>query len=233
MRSSFQLGSSADNASAAPQIARKIQSEGEWANRARRLLDQTQGETADEIMIEIPKGFFIMGSNDHGQDEFPEHKVFLDTFHIDKYEVNAAEFAGFLNEVGFNKKYFLITSFGTVIFKKIFRAREGFESFPANNVSWYGAKEFCRWKKKRLPTEAEWEKAARGPDGFLFPWGNSPISSERARYNQAWTDDTRHRVLAPVDSMSSVTVNVPAISRMPRCAWAVRGPDWRGKGVTL
>lgn len=177
------------------------QPKGAFDGRARRLLDQTKSETASENMIEIPKGYFIMGSNDHGQDEFPEHKVYLDTFQIDKYEVTAAEFAEFLNEVDSSKKYFVLTQFGTVIFKNTFQPREDFGSHPANNVSWYGAREFCRWQNKRLPTEAEWEKAARGPDGFIFPWGNTLISPERARYNQTWTETTGFKVMVPTTSM--------------------------------
>ena len=177
------------------------QPKGALGDQARRLLDQTKDEAATENMIEIPKGNFIMGSNDHGQDEFPEHKVYLDTFHIDKYEITAAEFAEFLNAVELHKKYFFLTPFGTVVFNKTFRAREGFESHPVNNVAWYGAREFCRWKNKRLPTEAEWEKAARGRDGFIFPWGNARLSSDRVRYNQAWTDETGPHVMVPVDSM--------------------------------
>jgi len=75
------------------------------------------------------------------------------------------------------------------------------ESYPINNVSWFGAAAFCKWKNKRLPTEAEWEKAARGTEGNFFPWGNDPISPQKARYRQKWTEEIAHRVMVPVDSM--------------------------------
>ena len=85
--------------------------------------------------------------------------------------------------------------------EKDFRPRKGLESYPINNVTWFGAVAFCKWKNKRLPTEAEWEKAARGTEGNFFPWGNDPISPQKSRYRKNWTEEIAHRVMAPVDSM--------------------------------
>ena len=173
---------------------------GDFANKTRSLLKQVK-LSVPEDMILIPKGFFIMGANGHGEDEAPKHKVYLDAYYIDKYEVTAAAFVQFLNEAKTFKKYYKDGKFGMLALEKDFRPRRGLESYPINNVTWSGAAEFCRWSNKRLPTEAEWEKAARGTDGRFFPWGNDPISPRKARYLQMWTEETAHRVMVPVDSM--------------------------------
>jgi len=181
---------------------------GEFAEEARSLL---QGLTYKKASVEekktlkdmalVPSGFFTMGSNQTGPDETPEHRVFLDAFHIDTHEVAANDFAEFLNTVNNPKSYYLENKYGTLINKGRFQARPGLEYFPINNVSWNGAAAYCRHKGKRLPTEAEWEKAARGTDKRIFPWGNSPPTPERARYFQTWTEDVAHRVMVPVDAL--------------------------------
>ncbi len=173
---------------------------GPFAEKARSLLSKV-ALSVPEDMILIPKGFFIMGANGHGDDEAPEHKVYLDAYFIDKYEVTAAQFAAFLNDVKTFKEFYKDSKFGMLVLEKDFRPRKGFESYPINNVTWFGAAAFCKWKHKRLPTEAEWEKAARGTGGSFFPWGNDPISPQKARYRQDWTEEIAHRVMVPVDSM--------------------------------
>ena len=173
---------------------------GPFAKRARNFLSKV-ALSVPENMILIPKGFFIMGANGHGDDEAPEHKVYLDEFYIDKYEVTAAEFSKFLNDVKVFKKYYRDHKFGMLELEKDFRPRKGFESYPINSVTWFGATAFCKWKNKRLPTEAEWEKAARGIEGNFYPWGNDPITPQKARYRQDWTEEIAHRVMVPVNSM--------------------------------
>lgn len=173
---------------------------GFFAEKARSFLNKV-ARSVPEGMVLIPKGFFIMGANGHGDDEAPEHKVYLDAYFIDKYEVTAAEFAKFLNEVKTFKKFYKNNKFGVLTFEKDFNPRKGLESYPINNVTWFGAAAFCKWKNKRLPTEAEWEKAARGTEGNFFPWGNDPINPRKARYRQNWTEEIAHRVMVPVDSM--------------------------------
>ena len=173
---------------------------GPLAEKARNYLSKVALATP-ENMILIPKGFFLMGADGHGDDEAPQHKVYLDAFYIDKYEVTAAEFAAFLNDVKSYKKFYKDSKFGMLVLEKEFRPRKGLESYPINNVTWFGAAAFCKWKNRRLPTEAEWEKAARGTDGRFFPWGNSPITPEKARYRQSWTEEIAHRVMVPVNSM--------------------------------
>jgi formylglycine-generating enzyme required for sulfatase activity len=142
-----------------------------------------------------------MGANQNGLDEAPEHKVFLDAFFIDAHEVAAGDYAEFLNAINNTKGYYLDNKFGTLFYNGRFITRTGLESMPINNVSWKGAAAYCQWKGKRLPTEAEWEKAARGSDKRIFPWGDSRPTPERARYFQTWTEEQAHRVMVPVDSL--------------------------------
>ena len=169
----------------------------------------------EENMIIIPRGWFIMGLEEGDINERPEHEVFLDTFMIDKYEVSAKEFAEFLNEKGNpDDKYFSVDTYSTITGvsyvngktvetkqnPEMYIPRKGFENYPANNISWFGAEAYCRWKGERLPAEAEWEKAARGNDKRMYPWGNSFPNLNRARFNQRW-EEKGLNVMVPVDSL--------------------------------
>jgi formylglycine-generating enzyme required for sulfatase activity len=128
--------------------------------------------------------------------EIPQSEIFLDTFNISKYPITNLDFGEFIQ----NTKYITTAEKeGTgFVFDPKFRVVEGVnwknpfgpdsdlinkEKHPVTQVSWFDALEFCKWlseksgKKYRLPTEAEWEKAARGTEGRLFPWGNKWKSS--------------------------------------------------------
>jgi len=155
-------------------------------------------QSLPEDMVKVPAGFFIMGSDFRGRDERPAHSVYLDAFHIDKYEVSARQYAEFLNETGRNDSYYRINQYGTLEYDEKFHPKKG--SYPINNVSWMGADAYCRWKNKRLPTEAEWEKAARGVNGRLYPWGNNSPGPWDARFYQFW-EQLGMDVMVPVDSM--------------------------------
>jgi formylglycine-generating enzyme required for sulfatase activity/regulator of sirC expression with transglutaminase-like and TPR domain len=154
-----------------------------------------------ENMTLVPGGTFTMGANQNGFDEKPEHEVFVDPFFMDRYEVSAQEYAEFLNAVDNVKGYYLDNKYGTLFFGGRFQPRPGLESLPINNVNWKGASAYCQWKEKRLPTEAEWEKAARSTDKRTHPWGNSRPTPERARFLQTWTDAIKHKVMVPVDAL--------------------------------
>jgi formylglycine-generating enzyme required for sulfatase activity len=115
----------------------------------------------------VPAGDFIRGSNDSWKDERPQQTIWLDAFYMDKYEVTYADYkaceaAKVCRHGGPNYRHF------------------DEPTMPITGANWYGADEFCKWKGKRLPTEAEWEKAARGTDGRKYPWGNEVATCERA-----------------------------------------------------
>jgi len=128
-------------------------------------------------MVLIPKGEFNMGKNtDNPSDWQPEHKVFIDSFYLDKYEVTNSEYNEFCNAT----KNTLPIFWGI----KEFRCGMDFPDFPVVGVSLYDAEKYAKWANKRLPTEAEWEYAARG--GLVdknFPHGDQ-IDSTIANYGK-------------------------------------------------
>ena len=143
-------------------------------------------------LVYVPAGEFLMGSTDQDPgadtDEKPQHAVFLDAFWISKTEVTNAMFAAFLNEMGNQveeKAVWLNAAAGDVQVIQNqdgeWLPRHGFEDHPVTFVTWYAARAYCAWAGGRLPTEAEWEKAARGVDGRTFPWGDK-IDCTKANY---------------------------------------------------
>ncbi len=120
-----------------------------------------------DITIEIPAGPFIMGSDSDDPEDAPAHEVDLPAFEIDKFEVTNADFAAFVQATGYETD-------AEKTAKKSWRDAfgEGKENHPVVRVTWNDAVAYCAWLGKRLPTEAEWEKAARGTESLRFPWGN-------------------------------------------------------------
>jgi iron(II)-dependent oxidoreductase len=145
-------------------------------------------------MIRIPAGAFLMGSNHGPADERPQHRVEVAEFFIDRTKVTNSLFVRFLNAVGAvgpqGEKYFGIDDNDARVHRRdgSWLADAGFENNPVVETSWYGAAAYCRRAGKRLPTEAEWEKAARGTDGRKYPWGNEPPDRLRAHYGAGWND---------------------------------------------
>jgi len=124
----------------------------------------------------IPAGEFIMGTDEAREDEYPEHRVYLDAYEIDCYEVTNAQYWGFLD-------YIKRTNDHNKCFKGEPSNKDHTPKFwdndyynvpdyPVVRIDWHDAYAYAAWAGKRLPTEAEWEKAARGMDGRKFPWGN-------------------------------------------------------------
>ena len=160
-------------------------------------------------MVRIPSGGFTMGWSRGPLNERPSHEVLLGGFLIDRTEVTAADFAEFLSARGNpEERYLTPDERSTVVLTagadagSVYAARPGYERHPANNVSWEGAQAYCAWRGKRLPTEAEWEKAARGTDARRFPWGKQAPSAERARFGRAWGEDGID-VLTAVDAQGA------------------------------
>jgi len=144
-------------------------------------------------MVTIPAGEFLMG-NPEGKgraDEWPQRSVYLEAFAIDQVEVTNERYMAFVTTTGHRNPP---NPYGT----GPLLSANGIEQLPVVQTTWYDAKAYCAWAKKRLPTEAEWEKAARGTDGRLFPWGNEPATSKRANFDREWEDE---RTLYPVGSL--------------------------------
>ena len=126
----------------------------------------------------VPAGEFTMGSDTDSDPRNQAHTVYLDAFYIDTYEVTTAHYAdcvtaGVCEPPHFTKSYFRASYYGN----------PEFENFPVIYVDWMMARTYCEtWRGARLPTEAEWEKAARGTDGRSYPWGEG-ISCDQANYD--------------------------------------------------
>jgi formylglycine-generating enzyme required for sulfatase activity len=140
----------------------------------------TPGPPIQPILIPIPGGEFLMGNNGRGddgpgdEDERPAHRVRVRTFRIDKYETTNAMYETFVRATHRDPPFHWING----------RYPEGKGDHPVVYVSWHDADAYCRWADKRLPTEAEWERAARGAEGRRFPWGDvfSPLRANTPQY---------------------------------------------------
>jgi iron(II)-dependent oxidoreductase len=138
--------------------------------------DKNSRVTNKDEMILIPAGEFLMGSSESDvqryllefiyrkpsrfYDEQPQHTVYLDAFYIDKYEITNAQYKVFLESTGYKPPLYWDNN--------LYNQPDQ----PVMSVSWADAEAYARWAGKRLPTEAEWEKASRGTDGRTWPWGN-------------------------------------------------------------
>jgi len=142
----------------------------------------------DMAMVNVPAGTFEMGSLPD-DDQFGPHAVTLDGFWIDQTEVTNAQFAAFLNDQG-NQMEGGVTwlevqqmeNAQVEIRDDMFQPEVGKAEHPVVEVSWYGAAAYCEWVGGRLPTEAEWEYAARGPENSTYPWGNDAPSCALAQF---------------------------------------------------
>jgi serine/threonine-protein kinase len=144
-------------------------------------------------LVYVPEGIFLMGSNYEPPPESaptyydfrPQRPVTLNAFWIDQTEVT-------------NKQYAMCVSAGDCVLLLLLRSPlrssyygdPQYDDHPVIYVDWFMAKAYCEWAGRRLPTEAEWEKAARGTDGRIYPWGNDAPNDTLLNFNNYWTDTT-------------------------------------------
>lgn len=143
----------------------------------------------DIPMAFVPAGPFMMGSDSGADDEQPVHLVFLDDFYIDIYEVTNAWFAECV-DAGVCDTPADTTSFDSSYSRSHYYGNPEYDDYPVIYVSWYDARDYCGWRGARLPTEAEWEKAARGGlERKTYPWGNEEPVREFGALNGASFND--------------------------------------------
>jgi iron(II)-dependent oxidoreductase len=111
-------------------------------------------------LTKVPGGWFLMGENNNRPSNNPQHQVYLDGYMIQIKEVSHQEFLEYINATGNLKEYWDMSTL------------KAEPDLPMTNTKWEDADAYCRWLGMRLPTEAEWEKAARGVDGREYPWGD-------------------------------------------------------------
>jgi formylglycine-generating enzyme required for sulfatase activity len=168
-------------------------------------------------LVFVPAGPFPMGvppgDRDGGRDEYPRHDVTLDAFYIDKHEVTNGRYLEFVRAAAHrvpqhpSKKDRSLWENGLM--------PESIGDRPVINVDWHDAAAYCAWAGRRLPTEAEWEKAARGGDDRRFPWGNVEPTHKHLNFNQHWIGE---KTLMPVGSYEA--------GKSPYGAYDMAGNVW-------
>jgi formylglycine-generating enzyme required for sulfatase activity len=156
-----------------------------WTN-ARDKAERVGTDGAPAVLI--PAGAFIMGDDENS----PRREIFLDAFYLDKYEVTVARYAKFLKATGNVRPP---DEWETA------DVQSGAE-LPVVGIDWRDAESYCRWAGKRLPTEAEWEKAARGTDERKYPWGNDAPTAEHARFGKPYENPVYRDGVAQVGKHS-------------------------------
>lgn len=129
------------------------------------------------VMVFVPAGEFTMGS-DRYPDEQPIHQVYLDAFWIDQTEVTNAMYTKCVRENRCDTPRHTFAGWIPLYFGEL-----RYNDYPVVHIDWRMANAYCEWAGRRLPTEAEWEKAARFTDGRTYPWGNNSPEDSLLNYN--------------------------------------------------
>ena len=155
-------------------------------NPALPIQTVTQTSPKDGMtQVYVPAGEFQMGSNNGQNDEKPVHMVYLDAFWIDQTEVTNGLYAKCVNAGGCQ-----IPHESKSNTRDKYSGDSQYADYPMIYVDWNQADAYCKWAGRRLPSEAQWEKAARGTDGRTYPWGEG-IDQQKANYNENIKDTTK------------------------------------------
>jgi len=133
------------------------------------------------VQVFVPEGYFTMGNATDDpkadEDEIPSHKVFLDAFWIDRTEVTNGMYL-----------HCMEAEVCAPPARSIYYTKPEYADHPVIGISWVQAKAYCTWAERRLPTEAEWEKAARGTDGRIYPWGNTLPETKLSNFGHQFNE---------------------------------------------
>jgi serine/threonine-protein kinase len=162
------------------------------------------GRDGTNLML-VPAGFFWMGSHSEKKDEKPYRLVYQDSYYIDQTPVTNGQYAQFTESAGYSTPPHFYAR----------KEESGWDRHPVTFVSWDDAQAFAKWAHRRLPTEAEWEKAARGIDGRLWPWGNNEPQEGSSALGSFGREDA---LPAPVGSFPEA-VSPLGVLDMAGCVW--------------
>ncbi len=153
--------------------------------------DQSRFGDAPNPMVTIPAGAFMRGTDNRLPDEGPQHTMTTKAFSIDKYEVTNLQYWKYVQSAGANAPRHFVNG----------APPPGKVDHPVTYVSWFDAKRYCEWAGKRLPTDIEWEKAARGTDGRTYPWGEE-FSIDRVNSPVRWANLNQEGDTTPVGAFA-------------------------------
>ena len=192
-------------------------------------------------MVSIPEGPFLRGSQsgEGDSDEQPQRTIHLSAFYIDRYEVTNRRYLAFIKAAKHRVPEHCCDT--TYNLWQSMQVPENMWDHPVVNVNWYDADAYCKWAGKRLPTEAEWEKAARGSEGLTYPWGSDwdPLRANGVSYwagrgfttpqeARAWLNGEGKTILAQKGIQGMLTVPVTAIPQgaTPNGLFHMAGNIW-------
>ena len=203
------------------------------------------------VLVYVPGGYFLRGTSkaqatglkqqfgDHFSVEIPQRSIYLSPYYIDKFEVTNGQYAQFLKAVrGEGHGYCYPGEPGQKDHTPTYwqDSRLNSPDQPVVGVDWYDAYAYCRWAGKHLPTEAQWEKAARGVDGREFPWGNAWV----AEYSNNVESGFGRRILTQkqwLDFLSRLTPDTLKVLTKPVGSFPrgepLRSPGYGGKRVGM